>query len=441
MQISLSYPEVHPLDVPDANLLANLAPKTAAAAKPIRELVEKALDLPASSGRIEEMVSPSARVLILVDDITRQTPAAEILPPLLRRLESRGVGKKNIQFLIAAGTHARMTAPEIEKKLGATVPREYAVTLHHWKEEGTLQRIGATADGTPVRINALVGRADFVIGVGQIVPHRVMGFTGGATIIQPGVSGPEVTGYTHWQSALYAGREILGIAENPVRREVEQIARLAGLRFIINVVMDGRHAVTEVVAGDPVAAHRKGAAFSREIYGVTQSVYADIVVAESYPADYDLWQAAKGIYSSELAVREGGIVVLVTPCPHGVSDEHPEVEQLGYLGFEEVKAQVEKKLIRDLVAAAHLVHVGRVIRDRARGIMVSPGIKAETQRHLGLEPARTPQEALDKALAIVGRDAKVAVLHHGGDVLPIVQESEVRSQESGGGNRTVSSQA
>ncbi len=421
MQIQFSYPDYAPLDVPDANLLADIAPKTATPTKPIRELVDEALDSPAGSARIEEIISPSARVLVLVDDITRQTPAAEVLPPVLRRLESRGVPKKNIQFLIAAGTHARMTPAEIEKKLGATVPREYAVTLHHWKEEGALQKIGATTDGTPVRIHSLLGKADFIIGVGQIVPHRVMGFTGGATIIQPGVSGPEVTGHTHWQSALYAGREILGIAENPVRREVEQIARQAGLAVILNVVMDGRHLVTAVVAGDTVAAHRQGAALSREIYGVAQPAYADIVVAESYPADYDLWQAAKGIYASELAVREGGVVVLVTPCPHGVSNEHTEVEKIGYLGFEEVKAMVGKKQIRDLIAAAHLVHVGRVIRDRARGIMVSAGIQPEIQRHLGFEPARTPQDALEKAFEIAGRDAKVAVLHHGGDVLPLVQ--------------------
>jgi nickel-dependent lactate racemase len=422
MQIPLSYPDYPPLDVPERNLLADIRPKTVPDSRPVRELVEKALDSPAGSARIEEMVSPSARVLVLVDDITRQTPAADLLPPALGRLELRGVPKKNIQFLIAAGTHARMTPAEVENKLGAAVSREYTVTLHHWKEEGALQKLGATADGTPVRINSLLGRADFVVGVGQIVPHRVMGFTGGATIIQPGVSGPEVTGYTHWRSALYAGREILGLAENPVRREVEQIARQAGLAFIVNVVMDGRHKVTAVVAGDPVAAHRTGAALSRKIYGVAQPAYADIVVAESYPADYDLWQAAKGIYASELSVSEGGVVVLVTPCPHGVSNEHPEVERIGYLGFEDVKARVEKKEIRDQVAAAHLVHVGRVIRDRARGIMVSPGIKPETQRHLGFEPASTPQVALERAFAIAGRDAKVAVLHHGGDVLPLVQE-------------------
>jgi len=419
MRIPFSYPDVPPLEVPDANLLAILEPQAIEPPKPVQDLVEEALDNPIGAPRIEDSISPSTRVLILVDDITRQTPAWALLPALLRRLAERGCPRDHVKILIAAGTHAPMTPQEVEKKLGPQIPKEYSVSLHHWKA-AELVEIGATADGTPIRVNRMLREADLVIGVGMIVPHRVMGYTGGATIVQPGVSGPDVTGYTHWASALHPGQEIMGLADNPVRKEVEQIAQRAGLRFIVNVVMDGQHRVIHVVAGGIVRAHRKGAEYSRAIYGVRQPYTADIVVSESYPADYDLWQAAKGIYSADLAVREGGVVILVTPCPHGVSEEHPEVEQLGYHGFAEVKAMVGRKAIGDLVAAAHLVHVGRVIRDKARGIMVSPGIKPETQRRIGFESAATPQEALEKALAITGPDAKVSVLRHGGDVLPLV---------------------
>jgi nickel-dependent lactate racemase len=430
MRISFSYADVPPLEVPDANFLDCLEPRHIEPPAPVERLAEEVLDRPLEAARLEDQVSPSSRVLLLVDDITRQTPAARLLPSILNRLENRGVVKENINFLIAAGTHARMTKEDLEKKLGAPVLAEYAVHIHHWREENVLREIGSTADGTPVHVNRMLGEADFIIGVGQIVPHRVMGFTGGATIVQPGVSGPRVTGYTHWRSALYPGDKILGIAENSVRLEVEQIARQAGLRFIVNVVMDAEARVLEVVAGDPVAAHRKGAERSRQVYGVVQPRLAEIVVAESFPADYDLWQAAKGIYSSELAVAPGGVVIVVTPCPHGVSDEHPEVEKLGYHGFEAMKEMVEAKTITDLVAAAHLVHVGRVVRDRAHGIMVSPGIPAEVQRRLGFEPARTPQEALGRAFELVGRKAQVTVLRHGGDVLPLISESEVSRSAS-----------
>ncbi len=429
MEIAFSYSDVPPLEVPDSNHVAVLEPRRIEPPKPLADLVEKALDRPTGSPPLEELASPSTRVLFLVDDITRQTPAGGILPSVLRRLEARGVRADKIQILIAAGTHSLMTPQDIERKLGLEIPNKHTVKLHHWKAEDCLREIGATADGTPVRVNRMLGEADLVIGIGQIVPHRVMGYTGGATIVQPGVSGKEVTGYTHWQSALFPGGKILGYAENPVRLEVEQIARLAGLRFIVNVVMDAEHRVIHVVAGDVVAAHRKGAEAARAIWGVAQPALADIVITESYPADYDLWQASKGVYSAELAVREGGVVVLITPCPHGVSAEHPEVEQIGYKGFEEIKAMVERKQITDLVAAAHLVHVGRVIRDRARGIMVSPGIAPATQRRLGFEPARTPQEALGAARAMFGGNPAfggIAVLRQGGNVLPLIEKRRIK---------------
>ncbi|MGH9325379.1 MAG: nickel-dependent lactate racemase [Terriglobia bacterium] len=419
MKITFSYPDVAPVDVPDSNFLATLVPGEAGEVPAVAELLEEALDHPSGAESLETLVSPSARVLLLVDDITRQTPAANMLPGILRRLQEGGVRRENVKVLIAAGTHSHMTPAELEKKLGSETLRNYPVSLHYWKDEKYLRQIGVADDGTPIKVNRMLGEADVVIGIGQIVPHRVMGFTGGASIVQPGVSGQEITGHTHWQSALYPGAEIIGFADNPVRREVEQIARLAGLRYIVNVVMDRNERVARVVAGDVVAAHREGAKHSRAIFGASQPELADIVIAESYPADYDLWQAAKGIYSSELAVKEGGVVILLTPCFHGVSIEHDEVEKLGYHRVEEVKRMVDEKRITDLVAAAHLAHVGRVICDRARGIMISKGIQPEIQKHIGFEPATSLEEALEKALSLAGRTAKVVALKQGGHVLPI----------------------
>ncbi len=419
MRIPFSYPDVPPVEVPDANLTAILSPREVDPPRPIEALVEDALDHPIASEPLERLVSPSTRILILVDDITRQTPAAAILPKVLGRMQSAGVERNHLKILIAAGTHSHMSAEEIEKKLGPDVARNTHVVLHHWKEQDRLREIGIMPDKTPIRVNRMLGEVDVVIGIGQIVPHRVMGFTGGSSIVQPGVSGPEITGHTHWLSALYPGTAIMGHVDNPVRKEVEEIARMAGLRFIVNVVMDGKGRVIHVVAGNPVEAHHRGAELSRAIYAVPLPEIADVVIAESYPADYDLWQAAKGVYAAELAVRKGGAVILVTRCDHGVAEEHPEVEQFGYRRVASVQKMVDQKKVTDLVAAAHLAHVGRVIRDIGFGIMVSDFIPPGVQEHVGFKPARTPDEALQRALARLGkRGAKVVVLRHGGDVLP-----------------------
>src|SRR5215472_3414276 len=98
---SFSYSDVPPVQIPDANLVAILVPREIEPPKPLETLVEEALDHPINSPRVEEYVSPSTRILILVDDSTRQTPAWGLLPSIFRRLEQRGCPRENVKILIA----------------------------------------------------------------------------------------------------------------------------------------------------------------------------------------------------------------------------------------------------------------------------------------------------------------------------------------------------
>jgi hypothetical protein len=99
------------------------------------------------------------------------------------------------------------------------------------------------------------------------------------------------------------------------------------------------------------------------------------------------------------------------------------VLEAGYHPFSVVEEMVAQGKITKLTAAAHLVHVGRVIRERARGILVSEGISRQETERLGLFYAGTPQEAFDMALDLLGKEAQVAVLRQGGDILPVVKNA------------------
>ena len=125
---------------------------------------------------------------------------------------------------------------------------------------------------------------------------------------------------------------------------------------------------------------------------------AEIAVADSRPCDSDLWVASKGIYAAELAVKQGGVVVLVSPCLSGVSTSHPEVLEIGYHTFREVDRLVRNGMMNKLTVAGHLVHVGRVVKERAKGILVSWGISEEETERLGLLYADEPQDALEMAM-------------------------------------------
>jgi nickel-dependent lactate racemase len=158
------------------------------------------------------------------------------------------------------------------------------------------------------------------------------------------------------------------------------------------------------------------------VYRSTLPSEADIVIADSHPFDSDLWVASKGIYASELAVKQGGVVILVSPCLAGVSPSHPEVLEAGYHTFQEVDREVRSGRMNKLTVAAHLVHVGRVIKERAKGILVTRGISREDAEKLGLEHADEPQDALEMAMSICGQDAHVAILQRGSEILPVIEE-------------------
>jgi nickel-dependent lactate racemase len=313
-----------------------------------------------------------------------------------------------------------MTEEEMGTKFGSQFLKQYSILSHSWWDPSQLIHLGETEKGTPVLVNRIVREVDFIIGVGQIVPHRVSGFSGGGNIIQPGICGEETTGKTHWLSAQFKGRDILGKVENPVKDEIEQVALKAGLKWIINTIQDGTGRAVDAVAGDPLLAYRRGGARSLQVYQAEIPRDADIVVVDSHPYDSELWLASKGIYASELAVKQEGIVILVSPCPEGVSPSHPEVLEFGYRTFEEVEQMVRKGDIKKLTVAAHLVHVGRVIKERAKTIFVSQGISKEQKERLGFTHAKNPQEALNIAFSLLGRDAKIAVLQRGGEILPVI---------------------
>ncbi|NWF92756.1 MAG: nickel-dependent lactate racemase [Syntrophaceae bacterium] len=422
MHISFPYHGINPLEIPEKNLLGTFSPSRVKTEKTEDEIIGEALSHPVDSDPLPKMLKGSRNVLILVDDYTRTTPAQKILPRLMKELERAGIKPDGIKILIALGTHRPMTQEEMVKKLGKEIVEKYTILNHNWWDSSQLSYLGETEGKTPIFVNRLAGEADFIIGIGQIVPHRVSGFSGGGNIVQPGICGEETTGKTHWLAAQFTGREILGKIENPVKREIERVAQKAGLKWIINTIQDGADRVVEAVAGDPIQAYRKGALRSQQVYQSLLPEEADIVIADSHPYDSELWLASKGIYASELAVRQGGVVILVSPCPEGVSPSHPEILEFGYQRFEDADRLVQKGVLKKLTAAAHLVHVGRVIKERAKGIMVSQGISKDETERLGFIHARDPQEALEIAFSLLGRNAKVAVLQRGGEILPVIKE-------------------
>jgi nickel-dependent lactate racemase len=392
------------------------------------EIVAAGLARPIGAPRLREAVPRGARVLVLVDDATRATPTARILPHVLGELHAAGVDDAAIEFLQAPGTHRPMNDGELREKLGDAFGR-YTVHAHDWLDRSKLHHFGTTRDGTPVTANRLLAERDFVLGIGSIVPHRVKGLSGGAKIAFPGVSGREMMDRNQWEASMLMSETIMGVAENSMRLRMEEAARLAGLRYIVNVVYDVHRRIVGCYAGDIVLAHREGAKRAREVYGAHLPERADIVVIDSYSADRDFWQSAKGVYAGTMAVKDGGSLILVSPNPEGMATNHPILMDVGYRKSAELVAMVQRGEVEDLVGMAILHDVSRIV-DKTDCIMASPGVKKKDAERIGFRHAESPARALAMAMERQGPSARVAGIRCGGHVLPLVDaEASERTAE------------
>jgi nickel-dependent lactate racemase len=295
----------------------------------------------------------------------------------------------------------------------------YAVHNHDWKDPQACEFMGRTAQGVDVWINKQVAQADLVIGIGRIMPIEVCGFTGGGKILIPGVCGKITNDEMHWTRIDLPNADIVGRRDNPVRASIDTLARQAGLDFIVNCGMDLRQQMAFVVAGDLVEAHRRGCELAMDLHAVRIPRLADIVLADSFPFDIEFWQANKALDQAALAVRPGGVVILVSPCHEGFSATHREILDFGYPSLPVIKELVNSGRLKTKVVGVHMAQVNRVARE-ATVILVTGGIPAEQVRQVGLEWAASPQAALDLAFARVGPQARVAVLRGAAEMIPLV---------------------
>lgn len=419
--INLRYGnEFRSLSIDERNLLAVVEPKTISVQEP-EPIISKSLDNPIGSPCLNKMVHRGDKVTILIDDNTRPTPVHLLLPPLLERLLSTKVNKQDITILIAGGTHCIMTKEEISNKVGDNILKNYRVFSHRWMDKDALVILGQTSMGVPVAVNRLVAEADFCIGIGNIAPHPLAGWSGGGKIVEPGVCGESTTGAVHIRLAHYLQSSFLGMEDCPIRLEIERVARKAGLRFILNTVLDAEHNIVEVFTGDPVAAHRAGVEFARSIWCAPIPELADIVIASSYPADIDFWQAEKSLSFMEQAVKRGGDMILLAPCLEGLSQEENHRDMiLKYSRYpsKEILAKAKSDGAWDMAGVNVAVHMA-MKREFANVTIVSYGISQSDCEVMGFYHSTDINKVFQAALKQNGPDAKVIVLTQGPKVIPV----------------------
>lgn len=386
-----------------------------------------ALDSPIGTPPLKELARGKKNILFLVDDNTRDTPLKELLPLVAGYLNDNGIDDGRISLLTAPGTHRPMTEGEIIEKLGEETVSRFQIFQHDsadFASIGDLGNVRVMDYDIPVRVNSRVLRADLVVGFGNIIPHCNAGFSGGGKIVIPGVSDIATTAAVHAASAFHKSVPLGENDGNPCRMAIEAGAERAGLKFIINVVLNRSGTLAGIFAGDFITAQRAGSALAARLFQVEVPERADIVIAGAYPADADFWQAGKGLAAAFMAVKNGGVIILAADCREGLAHNHPRYREYLRNSLEENLMVIRNSRPGDVTAdiiAASVAAENCKIRDWAKVFIVTDGLAQEDITALGFTKFDDIRGALDAA-ASLNPGASVGIMPAGGHALPVLHK-------------------
>jgi nickel-dependent lactate racemase len=282
-----------------------------------QEQMRAALRKPFGAPRLAELAKGKKEVVILFDDLPKPTPAKVIVPFILEELHEGGVGDEHIRFLCAPATHRPLMYNEFAAKLGAEIVARYPVYNHNIYEHHV--DIGTTSRGTPIKVNREFASCDLRLAIGGIIPHPAAGYGGGGKIVMPGVCSID-TITSHHKRFIGAARVERGrVHDNDFRLDIEEAARMAGLHFKVDAVINNRREVVGLFAGDFVEAHREGVKLATGVHSTEVATGADVVVINTYP---DESQFVRSTWCVPTSLKEGGDVVMVIQSHEGQNLHH-----------------------------------------------------------------------------------------------------------------------
>jgi len=400
------------LDIPAENITAeirftDLQPLADPAAG-----FRRALDEPIGTSPLRDLVKPGDKVALLTGDrmTDRMLGSRDGLGHvILDYLNAAGIADKDVTLVFAPGTHPHRNADE---KLGPRLINRVGHYVKHLADrEDELTFRGYTSRGNALWINRAVAESDVVIGVGEISPNSHGGWTGGGKMILPGVAGQSSIEHNHRQ--LMMPSIPLGLADaNPLRLDMEEAARIGGLTFKIDVLVDSHERIVDVYSGDFVLEHRAALPKAREIW-MTPLDPTDICVF--YPGDGRERSLESAMFVSinaaDLATKPDGVIIACLSA----------VEQTGLpyndrqTGRDVLKMRAEE-IAREMINArgnlrtASIHFATRHVLDRKRVYLVCDGVDQIEGRELGFADVfRSFDDALARALEEKGRGATISV--------------------------------
>ena len=386
------------LHVDEKNLEAVITARTDEyeAGKSEEELVKEALEHPIGTPRLSELAKGKNRIVLVTSDHTRAVPSKLTLPLLLAEIR-KGNPDADITILIATGLHRPTTEAEQRRMFGDPIVDHEKIAVNKAFEPDDFAYVTGLPSGAELWVNKLALDCDLLITEGFIEPHFFAGFSGGRKSILPGICNAATVNENHSYKAISSPYAATGVLEKKV---------------------------IAAFAGDLEKAHEKGVEFVR---GLAQcpGMTGDIVITSNggYPLDQNLYQSPKAVATAEACCKDGGVIIMCASCFDGMGGTH--FEKLIVQGtVDEIDAYLSKIPPRETIPEQWCAQIYSRILKKHKVILVTTYLDHEMVRKANMIPASSPDEALEMAYEMMGRDARVIVIPDGVAVLAVKEQED-----------------
>ncbi len=336
------------------------------------------------SGFLSELATSTSakRIAIVAPDYSRLASQSGMIANLLMS----HFGDRIAAILPALGTHVAMSDEEKREMFSSFASNQF---IDHDFQNG-IRHIGTIPKGEveeatqikdlyelPFFVNSHLvdGSFDLIISVGQLLPHEVIGISGGSKNILVGLGGRPTIEVSHYISALWGIEKTLGNPDTPLRRllnrGVEMLLQSSPAILFLNTVLNPNHPaekrivhigaslVTKEQPFDTTFAEAAAVAVETNIFNLKTKF--DEVIAYLEPKIYrSTWIGNKAIYRSRLLIADNGKLRIMAP---GIDrfGEDPTIDTIlrryGYRGLESIEEMKrDGTLDGNLAAAAHILH-------------------------------------------------------------------------------------
>jgi lactate racemase len=374
----------------------------------------------------EFLAGAASPLLVVVNDATRPTPSAEVLRALRVDLEHwLDAPARELAFVVATGTHRAALPAEIDHIFGSDLAKAHAgrISSHDSKDKGQLVHIGRTARGTEVYVNRLLAEARSVLLINSVEPHYFAGYTGGRKSLFPGLAGYDTVWANH-KLSMESGSELLILAGNPVHEDLEEAMAIgiAGKSiYSVQLVLDKDHHVGFAAAGALEDTFPRAIAVAdRQFVLDIDRRYEVVVAVAPHPMDCNLYQTNKAIQSGALAVKDGGVLIVVSECTFGLGENQTLFDMLA--AADSPSEALERANLEEYRLGVQQATRIASILERAEIWMVS-SLKEADVGAMFMTSFETVQEAVDAALTKQGEEAQVLFLMEASITVPRVRSA------------------